>query len=642
MAESASTSKFTFVNHTDEIVDVTVVGTVTGSVYSTGTVEPNLSVHLDFGSGWVLSSVKAVHLVARKSGSKFEMPENPVPGEVWRIFKQAGKIRCEIFDKKDNAVYVKNGWSSDIVVKTVGYVTSSVYDSKVLRPNEGSWISYCSTTRRIQKELVIEYGDKTLTIPNTDLPENNGVRHIFHVAYGYGILLRDCHDNVTLAKVGARRCFKNIRSKEMAFSCYLSDVVYQEAQGDQKRLTRGDHKWDYNGKSVSFEIKEVFEDNNVNKYLLAELDGVIYLAFKGTSSASNLIKDVSCTPSDARNFGPKTFLVHAGIWSAVEECLESIKTSQWFGPTKYPKIVITGHSLGGGMGITFAGWLYNEMKTRKWLNTYSVQVYTFGAPQVLATDKARKTADETPQLTPYQKELVDWLNTRVTNCVFGYDIVPTLPLRAGDPDLARFIDAFISTLKRSAVESFLLENETVLSQSTKEKVAYWLLAGSLGALTCGYGTVAMIAGGIGTNTAIDMNTNVWANFRSSFKKTFLAESCKSADNIAVSWMGGAAELKDLRKYISVGTTYLYQWNQDVMWELDRQKATQFYYTNIFQNIDISAELAWQCKRDHSIGTGYATAFGGSSPGMVAKQLNDDFLMIITGCNWSKWTKQRSS
>jgi len=644
MAESADTRKasstvFEIVNRTDEKVHVSVVGSWTGTLYSEGTAAPNSFVQMDFGSSWVPTSQQAVILHCLQSGKKIQMEQNPVLGEVWQISKKAGKFQVEISDNKYNSVYITNGWTKPITVQIVGYISGGLgsYDEKKIAPNEGAWLTYSSLTWRIQKEIVITYGHKSIRIPNPELPED-GIRHTFCVAYDTAFLVRQTRDTEALKKFGKEVKSHSIQSKEMAFSRFVSEIVYG---GENVCLDVGrNHKWNYKGESASFKLLSVFADDNVNKFLVAELDGVVYLSFKGTDAAQNVIKDVSCTPVDARGFGTEEFLIHAGIWSAVKEVLEPIKESNWFGPNNFSKIVITGHSLGGGMATIFGGWLYGESEKRGWLNSYDVSIITFGSPQVLATNKARKSVLDTPPLTSYQQRIVNWLNRRVINCVFGYDIVPTLPLRAGDADLARFIDALINSHKASIFDTILLENDNYLSDASKAKIALALGAGALiGTATLGLG---YIAGGLAfasANSAIDLNTNFYRNFRSSFKKTFLDES-SGADrsDIAVQYMGGIKELQDFRKYFCVGKTYVYQWDRETMWEMKPDQATRFYHTNIFEGVAISSDLAWQCISDHKIGTGYATTFGGVTPQLIKKTHEKDIVTVLTGKAWKEFVQ----
>jgi len=643
MAESEDVRKpsatvFEIVNHTDEKVHVSIVGSWTGILYNEGTAEPNSFVQMDFGSSWVPTTQQGVHLHCKESGHKMIMETNPVLGEVWRICKKAGKYQIEIYDKKDNSVYIKNGWAHPITVQIVGYLTGAVYayDEKKLAPNEGAWLTYSSVTRRIQKEIVIIYGQKSIRIPNPELPEN-GIRHTFCVAYDTAFLIRQTLDTPALEQFGRTVNSHSIQTKEMAFSRHLSEMVYG---GEEVCLDVGrTHKWNYKGKSVFFKLLSVFSDDNVNKFLVAELDGVAYLSFKGTDAAQNVIKDVSCTPVDARDFGSDKFLIHAGIWTAVDEILDPIKKSNWFGPSKFSKIVITGHSLGGGMAIIFAGWLYGEAEKRGWLNSYDVSVYTFGCPQVLATDKARKSVDDVPTLSSYQQRIVNWLNSRVTNCVFGYDIVPTLPLRAGDADLARFVDALINSHKESIFDTILLENDAYLSDDSKTKVVAALVLGAVGASTMGFGYLASGLAFVGANSAMDLQTNFYRNFRSSFKKSFLDES-SGADksDIAVQYMGGIKELQDFRKYFCVGTTYIYQWDRETMWEMQPDLATKFYHTNIFKGVAISSDLAWQCISDHKITTGYATTFGGVTTKLIKQKHEQDIVSVLTGRKWKDFVQ----
>ena len=116
-------------------------------------------------------------------------------------------------------------------------------------------------------------------------------------------------------------------------------------------------------------------------------DGQVYIiesasytiiAFRGTSSARDLITDLNCIPTTTK-FG----LAHRGFVHAFQSIWPKIKPK--VNPTK--PIVVTGHSLGGALAQLCALWISDELKVKP------AFVITFAQPRVGSFEISRRSTE---------------------------------------------------------------------------------------------------------------------------------------------------------------------------------------------------------------------------------------------------------
>jgi len=135
--------------------------------------------------------------------------------------------------------------------------------------------------------------------------------------------------------------------------------------------------------------------------------GTVFLVFRGTASIADMMIDAGGLPFYPPDIGLR---IHGGMWSALHtdafgllsRVIQKIKMMRQIDEesesSSMKRLVICGHSLGGGYALLTALELYymgarvqssNEQQKRSLplsLKTYSPEVVTFGCPQVIVPD----------------------------------------------------------------------------------------------------------------------------------------------------------------------------------------------------------------------------------------------------------------
>lgn len=157
---------------------------------------------------------------------------------------------------------------------------------------------------------------------------------------------------------------------------------------------------------------EVDRKSNVAWAVYTSQD-TIHIVFKGTTEALDAVVDMDVTMAEAFGLG-----VHGGMNTAlnayghkvrgkVRRCVNEIREQR----PKLRKMVLQGHSLGGGYAILQACDFFYEGIVG--IDREDIKVVTFGAPQVVLPDPVHK--------------IWQLLNDSCTNYIFAWDPVPRLP-----------------------------------------------------------------------------------------------------------------------------------------------------------------------------------------------------------------------
>ena len=161
----------------------------------------------------------------------------------------------------------------------------------------------------------------------------------------------------------------------------------------------------------------VFQDEDAEtgayrkaQWLAAKSQGVLYVAFKGTSSVTDLLLDSAInsvvTPSGMR--------CHSGFYAGVQsELPEVLKACCGAEGAACREIVFTGHSLGGAYA-TIA--LLELMSSPLWQHAARCEAITFGAPLSLVAERIDGGACLPPVLSH--------MPPPIANFVTNYDVVP--------------------------------------------------------------------------------------------------------------------------------------------------------------------------------------------------------------------------
>lgn len=114
--------------------------------------------------------------------------------------------------------------------------------------------------------------------------------------------------------------------------------------------------------SYNPELPEGFIDVEDLRFGIRETETQIFVVFRGTANAANVLRDIWVRPSKT----VKGYLVHKGFESGFNILFTIVK--QLIAKSK-KELVFTGHSFGGAVALLFAEF-------------YNAKVITFGCPRV--------------------------------------------------------------------------------------------------------------------------------------------------------------------------------------------------------------------------------------------------------------------
>lgn len=146
-----------------------------------------------------------------------------------------------------------------------------------------------------------------------------------------------------------------------------------------------------------------------------EIDKIIYVAYRGTSSAKDVFRDMNFFVKEWNGvklhrgfFNAYSMVKDIGICDELEKALET---------NLVEKIIFTGHSLGGALAIIHFYEFGKRMRAKETYGLYSLRTITFGAPRVFVENSFG------------DKELEAYLTERILRVANKDDIVNSLPPR---------------------------------------------------------------------------------------------------------------------------------------------------------------------------------------------------------------------
>ena len=201
-----------------------------------------------------------------------------------------------------------------------------------------------------------------------------------------------------------------VRFSEFANSIYLKEQVFR-----QFSTKKGCHIHLYQGKQQKSRAL-------VPKYslLVDNLTKSILLVIKGTSTLIDAVIDGLATTESVLLDG-KNYLVHSGFLRAGREIVKQItpKLTELISTTGY-NIVVTGHSLGGGVSTVSGVLIYDKFVKNKQMY---VDVFGYASGTTFGA--------EPNNVKPLEKYLNKHANLKINTFVYKEDVVPRLSLFDG-------------------------------------------------------------------------------------------------------------------------------------------------------------------------------------------------------------------
>ena len=228
----------------------------------------------------------------------------------------------------------------------------------------------------------------------------------------YRIMEKDSSVGPVMKKAlpGLARSNNAIRFSEFANSIYLTQPLFK-----QFSKTKGCDIQLYQGKQKKGRVlvpKHALLVDNLTKSIL--------LVIKGTSTLIDAVIDGLATTESVPLDG-KSYLVHSGFLRAGREIVKQItpNLSELISATGY-NIVVTGHSLGGGVSTVAGVLIYDKFAKN---NRINVDVFGYASGTTFGA--------QPNNVKPLEKYLSNHTNLKINTFVYKEDVVPRLSLFDG-------------------------------------------------------------------------------------------------------------------------------------------------------------------------------------------------------------------
>ncbi len=198
---------------------------------------------------------------------------------------------------------------------------------------------------------------------------------------------------------------------EIANRCSKSQKNMQSCLEEEKRVKEIDNLIENKVYKLDFESDaECLTFSQKNK------PNIFHIIFIGTNSKEDWYSDIDFIPMEINDY--TDFKIHRGMYYQFMNLYPYLKNKieEFFNTSKYleHEIIISGHSLGGGLAIIAAVYFYHWMIEIK-KSFVKFKIITIGAPRVL------------------NKKLADWYNKHLSENTFRvinhFDCIPNLPLK---------------------------------------------------------------------------------------------------------------------------------------------------------------------------------------------------------------------
>jgi len=110
-------------------------------------------------------------------------------------------------------------------------------------------------------------------------------------------------------------------------------------------------------------------------------DRIVYVAFRGTSSAKDALIDADEKWHSANYFGPNVN-IHDGFHTQYHAVANELNAYLDAHESEYDTVFFTGHSLGGGLATTAVAYYFLKHKDDDAALKKTVKVHTYGCPRV--------------------------------------------------------------------------------------------------------------------------------------------------------------------------------------------------------------------------------------------------------------------
>lgn len=202
------------------------------------------------------------------------------------------------------------------------------------------------------------------------------------------------------------------------------------------------------------ENKEYFLNKDSDAELISfnqKNKNTFHLTFIGSNSKKDWIADFNFIPIKIKNLKNRNYKIHQGIYLQFLSVYDHVKSKlqKFLNNKDKIELVISGHSLGGGLAIIAGIYLYGYLIKYKNIENVEIKIITIGAPRVL------------------NKELSEWFNKNLSKntirIVNHFDSIPQLPLQ-GNVFEYMHVEGMVVYFKNNCLLNSIPKNRTIIDR----------------------------------------------------------------------------------------------------------------------------------------------------------------------------------